>query len=270
MTEPITFKHSFNSGDLLTVMPSIKNLYRETGRKAKVFQRLNLPADYSHNDNHPIMHNGKMVCMNEGMFYKLKPLIEAQEYIEGFEIWQGEQVLFDIDITRHNSQMPLPGGEIHYWPTLVFPQLRPDFSEPWLDVPWTSVGNRVFINRTVRYRNPYISFFFLKELPPKWFAFVGTEQEHEEFNKSWGLEIVRAEAANFLHLASAIKSCAFFIGNQSMCWHISDGLQVKRILEVCTAYPNTFPKGKNGYAFLTQNSLEHYFSELLKETANEK
>ncbi len=269
MFEPVSLKHSFNAGDLLTLFPSLKRHNKLTGIKFVIYQRLNLP--YGEHGTHPTMHEGKTVSMNEEMFNRLKPLIERQECVERFEIWKGEKVHLDIDLTRHHSQMPLPGGEIHYWPTLVFPLLVPDFSEPWIDAPIskTTIQDKIIINRTDRYRNPYITFFFLKEFQDK-LVFVGTEKEHQDFNKDWELEIPRENPKNFFGLASLIKSCRFFLGGQSMCWHIADGLQTRRILEVCTNYPNTFPKGKNGYAYLTQNSLEHYFDKLLKETENEK
>ena len=274
MTEPLTLKHSFNSGDLLTLFPALKRQYKLTGRKFMIYQRLNLHVDYGHNDGHPITHNGKNVCMNWEMFLKLASLVNAQEYIAGFQTWQGEPVDVDIDLTRHHAQMPMPGGEIHYWPTLVFPQLIPDFSEAWLDVKAYVMdinifGNYILINRTDRYRNPYISFFFLKPYEHL-IRFVGTEKEYENFCAENNLNVGYFGAQNFLQLAAAINFSRFFIGNQSMCWHIADGLQVNRILEVCTAYPNTFPKGKNGYAYLTQNSLELYFHKLLKETNERK
>lgn len=49
----LTYKHSFNSGDLLTMMPGMQKIYQETGQKAIILQRLNLPADYGHNIPHP-------------------------------------------------------------------------------------------------------------------------------------------------------------------------------------------------------------------------
>lgn len=265
---PLTFKHSFNSGDLISILPGIKHLYEVAGQKAIIYQRLNLPADYSHSDNHPIKDdNGRQVCMNEEMFSMMKPLVEAQEYVEKFEIWNGEKVDFDFDMTRWDSRMPLPGGDLHYWPTLIFPQLLPKVDEPWINVPpYMNTGKFILINRTERYQNPYIDFHFLKKYNSGLFAFIGTDEERNIFCKQWDIDIPHVIAESFYVLAMGIRSCRFFIGNQSLCWHLADAMKVPRILEVCTQYPNTFPTGEDGYAFISQVSLEFYFEKLSKET----
>jgi len=264
----ITYKNSFNSGDLITMLPGMQKLYRETGGKAKIYQKLNMPAYYYDDAKHPVKDEGGVqVCMNEATFLMMKPLLESQEYVESYEIWQGEKVDFDFDLTRHSSQIPLPGGDIHAWPTLIFPQLECDLSEPWVKALEDEVtaDTKIIINRTTRYNNPYIDYFFLKEYQYK-LLFIGTKNEHEIFCRDFGLDIHYLEVADFLELAEAIAACRFFIGNQSMCWHISDAMKQKRILEVCTAYPNSFPTGKDGYAFVTQPGLEYRFNQLLKET----
>lgn len=264
MSVQITYKHSFNSGDLITLLPAIKNLYQKTGRKALIYQRLNLPADYSHNDNHPVTHDGRKVCMTFEMFKKLRPLIIDQEYVEDFRVWAGAKVLFDLDLTRMDSTMPLPGGDIHYWPTLIFPQLEPLVNDPWLSVEKnTEWKERIIINRTERYQNPYIDFYFLKEHLNS-LSFVGTEREHQLFCDQFGLYIPHHSFDSFKELASAINGCKLFIGNQSMCWHIADALKVNRILEVCHLFPNTFPTGENGKAFIKQGSFELYFNQFIK------
>lgn len=302
----ISVKHSFNSGDLITVLPGIKHLYEETGQKAIIYQRLNLPADYGNNDPHPVRsEDGRQVCMNETMFKMLKPLIEAQEYVEKFDIWEGQAVDFDIDLTRQNSQMPLPGGLIHKWPSLIFPQLECSLDSEWLSVAnperkkstitidghytyeagcisisdgkWVdNVCNETFpigqiiINRTERYNNPYISYHFLKDYTNR-IVFVGTKEECNRFCKQWDLGcdswnyIYRLAVDDFYKVAQAIKSCKFFIGNQSLCWHVADAMKAPRILEVCTQYPNTFPTGKGGYSFVTQGALEFFFKKLLNK-----
>lgn len=268
------YKNSFNSGDLITMLPGMQSLYRETGQKATIYQRLNMPAYYYDDAKHPVRdENGVQVCMNEATFSMMKPLLEGQEYVESYEIWQGEKTDFDFDLTRHSSQIPLPGGTIHAWPTLIFPQLECDLSKPWITVSkkdckhfsWEAYEGYIVINRTTRYNNPYIDYFFLKEHQDK-IVFAGTGAEHKLFCEQFKLEIPLLIVKNFLELAQSIASCRFFVGNQSLCWHISDSMKQKRILEVCAAYPNSFPTGKDGYSFVTQPGLEYRFNQLLKET----
>lgn len=278
----ITYKNSFNSGDLITMLPGMQKLYRETGQKAKIYQRLDMPAYYYDDANHPIRDkNNVQVCMNEATFLMMKPLLEAQDYIESFEIWQGEKVQFDFDLTRHSSQIPLPSGSIHAWGSLIFPQLECDLSEPWIDAKKVTsfishmiegygygaddLAKKVIINRTTRYNNPYVDYFFFKAHEDK-VIFAGTKSEHEIFCQQFKLNIPLLIVKDFLELAQSIISCRFFMGVQSLCWHLSDAMKQKRILEVCAAYPNSFPTGKDGYSFVTQPALEYQFNQLLKET----
>ena len=268
MGDFITARHSFNSGDLITVLPGFQKVYLETGKKVLIYQRLGLPANYGHSDNHPIIDdNGQMVCMNQPMFDMIKPLIEAQDYVAGFEIWQGEKVDFDFDLTRQHSQMPLPGGSIHHWASLIFPQLESDLTKPRVKPAFprgTPVSQLVMINRTARYYNPYIDFFFLKHFQSM-LRFIGTYQEYESFNRRWLLNIEYLSVKDFKQLGDYISDCKFFLGNQSMCWHLADAIKSPRILEVCSTYPNTFPTGANGYSFITQTALEYQFNKLINE-----
>lgn len=273
MSNPFTtYLNSFNSGDLITMMPGMQKLYRKSGKKALIYQRIDMPAYYFDDAKHPVKNaDGVQVCVNMETFKMLKPLIESQEYVEGFEIFNGEKVDCDFDLTRHSSQIPLPGGDIHAWPTLIFPQLECDLSERWIYVYQYTLENpfgctdKIIINRTTRYNNPYIDYFFLKEHQDK-LIFAGTETEHRIFCEQFKLNIPLLIVKNFLELAQAIASCRFFVGVQSFCWHLADAQKIKRILEVCVFYPNSFPTGKDGYAFISQESLEYRFMELLKET----
>lgn len=269
---PITFKHSFNSGDLLTILPGVKNVCEEYGRKAIIYQRLDFKGDYDHNDTHPVVDgSGIQVCMNNLMFSMIKPLIDYQNYIEELRVWRGEKVDFDLDKTRMDRQVPLNGGDIYHWPNLIFPQLTPAVHEEnWIDTNPDDEQRYAFkdcilVNRTQRYQNQFIDYYFLKPFEEKIF-FVGTEMEHELFCKAFNLSIRKLSVSNFYYLALFIQNCRFFIGNQSMCWHIAEGVWQKRILEVCSVFPNTFPISPNGYCFINQGSLEFYFEKLLKET----
>lgn len=298
----ITFKHSFNAGDLITVLPGIKHICEKNNTKARIYQRLGLLADYGHSNAHPTLNEaGKEVCMNKRIFNLMQPLIQAQNYVDSFEVWEGQEVQFDYDKTRQNSQMPLPGGSIHKWPSLIYPQLECDLSDEWIyvenpplqatsdgcyDSGCISIGDgkwidnicvekacagNILINRTSRYNNPYITYHFLKKYTNR-IVFLGSKEECDSFCKEWGLGcdkwnyIYRLSVNSFYELAQAIKSCKLFIGNQSFCWHLADAMKVPRILEVCAQYPNTFPTGKNGYSFITQEALEFRFHKLLNES----
>lgn len=263
--ETISYIHSFNSGDLLTVLPGIQNQYKRTGKGAVVYQRIDFLPDYDHKNPHPIKNEkGQQVSMNKQTFALMKPLLESQEYIHGFEIWDGQHIDFDLEDVRIKNKEVLSGGLIHYWPMLIIPELNCDLSVPWLKVEPIE-SNKICINFTERYRRNKIHYLFLSE-HQKDLVFLGLPHEHKEFCEQWGMNIEYKQVEDFLELAKIIAGCRFFMGNQSFCWHISDALKKKRILEVCYEFPNTFPTGANGAAFLKQPQLEYLFNKYLKET----
>jgi len=261
----LTYRHSFNSGDLISALPGIQKLYKETGKKAIIYQRIDFFPSYDHTDYHPIKNeDGKQVCMNKKTFEFMKPLLESQEYVEAFKIWNGEDVDFNLEETRTKNREVMSGGLIHYWPFLSIPELECDLSIPWLKVNPIK-GNSICINFTERYRNPKIHYIFLSEYE-KDIIFVGLKHEYEIFCEQWRLNIKYVEVENFLQLAQIISGCRFFMGCQSFCWHLADAMKKRRILEVCYLFPNTFPTGANGSAFLKQEPLEYLFNSCLKQT----
>ena len=262
----VTIKHSFNLGDLIVILPLLKKLYEKTGKKTVLYQRINMLAFYAEGYYHPTQYNGENVCMNIEMWDKIKPLLEKQLYIEKADIWQGQRVDYDFDLSRMNTLVPIPNGDIHSWATFVYPELTADFTEVSIIVPKQEnlYKDTIVINFTERYRNPYIVYFFLKHYQSQ-IIFAGTEKEHNKFCKDYNLDIPLLKVPNFYELAIIINSCKLFIGCQSFCWHLADSLKSKRILEVCTAFPNTLPTGKNGYFFTEQKALEYYFKTLINE-----
>lgn len=266
MVRNFSIGHSFNGGDLVSILPSIKRLSLQHGVKADIYQRLNLPAYYFDDASHPVKDaGGRQVCMNGAMFSMMKPLVEYQNYVNFFMEWEGEQVDFNIDQTRHSAQLPLTGGSLPHLPSLIFPQLHPDLNQSWLEAPVLPKSGKIVINRTNRYTNPYIDFYFLKKYEND-IVFVGTVDEYLAFTNKWKLNVPRETVDDFLHLASVIQASRFFIGNQSMCHWIAEGLKVPRLLEICQHFPNTWPMGRDGRCYIAQNALEYYFEEFYNKT----
>jgi len=163
----------------------------------------------------------------------------------------------------------MPYGSIHRWPFYIWPDMICDLSKPWLDAVG-SVGKdsfhppahgKILINRTSRYQNPFTSYFFLRDHQED-LLFVGMEEEHKEFCKQWGLDIPHHKVNDFWDLANSIYTCRFFIGNQSLCFAIAEGLKTPRLLEVCPYAPNVIPTGQNAYDFQQQFALEFLFNDL--------
>ena len=255
--------HSYNGGDLIAMMAGLAHCAKRSGRPAVIYQRLNMPAYYYEGAEHPIRDgNGEMVTMNKATFDLMKPLVEWQPYVEKFKQYKGETVDIDLDASRDRKLVPLPAGDLHFWTTMVAPQFAGDYGERWLHFPPLADNphkGKIVINRTSRWPNNFVHYYFLRPYADQ-IVFVGLEQEWRDFCTKWEISVEYQPVVDFLHLAQLIGEAKFFMGNQSLCWHIAEGLKVKRILESCPAVPNVFPKGKDGYLFVYQEALEYYFN----------
>lgn len=273
----LTYFHAVNSGDMIAAMAGIKSLYQKFGKKALIYQQLNRPAEYYMGATHPIKDGDVMVTMNENQFNMLKPLICSQEYVEDFVVFKGEEVHVNLDKIRSETPVGLPFGHISSWVMLAFPQMDYNLANSWIDIERASecfvknkegnistesIDDKVLVNFTDRYRNHTINYFFLKKYETN-LIFTGTEDEWLKFNKQWDLNIPRLMVNDFLELAVSIKSCLFFIGNQSMCWNIANSMMHPRLLELSLMAPNCPPFiGEWNRGYLFQNALEYYFEEM--------
>lgn len=263
-------KFSFNAGDLIVLMASLSEL-----NNVNLYQRINLPAYYFEGALHPVVDKGNnMVCCNEDIFERLYPLISYQEYIESFSMWTGQEVDYNMDETRDRKYIPMPYGDMYSWNSALFPEFQTDLSENWIDVfhnpeDWFDNAkfdfyrNKIIINRTERYTNPYISYFFLKPYERE-ILFSGTKKEHELFCDQWDLDLELLVTQDFLELARILSTSRFGIYNQSLHFHIAQSMHLPRILELCPQFPNTFIHGRDGYQFYYQKSLEYYFNKLIQ------
>lgn len=269
MLKVIEVKHSFNAGDLIALLPGMQHLYKTRGIKFRLYQRLDFPGFYYEGATSPTTNaDGQMVCMNREMFDRLYPLIISQDYIESFEVWDGQKYHWDIDLSRDSKAIPMPAGHIHHYAWSLIPEFSCDLSKPWLSIEKQSIASdkykdKIIVNRTQRYNNPYITYHFLRNYQDR-VMFAGTETEHQIFCKDFNLDIPLLKTDNFYQLAQIIQWSKLFIGGQSLLWHIADAIKHPRILELCPQFPNTFPTGANGHGFYRQTSLELYFKQMIQ------
>jgi len=266
----VTILHSFPAGDLLSLLPGLKQVAKDSDCKWIIYQRVNQPygvhgaylgAKYSIFDE-----AGDAVMMNIPVFKALRPLLLAQDYIEDFREWEGEQIDFNFDLIRENPTT-MPGGCINRWPMYIWPDMATDLSQPWIYFPYKidqRVIGKILINRTERYNNILISYNFLKQYGDN-VMFIGLPNEHEIFCKQNKLDIPRLEASDYLEIAIALYNCKLYIGGQSSIFQVAEGLKIPRVLEVCNSIPNVIGSGPGFYDFLTQKALEYYVNKLFNE-----
>lgn len=268
MKKNISVRHSANIGDLIASLAGLRGFWENEGQKFVYMQELNVEGIYHNNYYHPTQEGGKQVMCNQKMFDMIKPLVEAQPYIERFEEFKGQNVVVDFNRIRGEIEVNLPYGSIQSWYMLAFPDLAYDISQPWIEVPErefiSDLSGKILINFTNRYRNQFIHYYFLKK-HQKQLLFIGNQKERDEFCIKWDLDINLLVVDNFLQLAQIMKLSKFLLGNQSFCWNLNRALGLPSILEMYPNAPNCTPfVGENNYGFYHQKALEYYFNKLVK------
>lgn len=265
MKDFIKFKTSSPAGDLISMLAGIQELCIKLGTKAIIYQRLNMTGIGYPNAIHPYKNEiGDEVAMNEGMFELLKPLLKEQWYIEDFILYEGQEFNYDLDKVRLQVFTNQPLGSINRWLFYVYPQMACDLSKEWIHLPSgkSRVAYDMVINFTYRYRNSVIDYHFLKKYEKR-ILFVGLKEEYEFFSKQWNLQIEFIEYLHFLSVAKLISSSRCFLGNQSVCFQIAEGLKIPRIVELSPLMPNVIPTGVAAYDFYHQDAVEYYVESLM-------
>lgn len=278
------FKFSQLPGDLINFLPGIKHVCERDNRKAIIVLGLdiNWQTPYS-------ATRESASTLTQKTFDSIKPLLLSQSYIADVVSWQefsprtyelwcdffkilrtpAEMIEFHnthfnwiIDLDKiYLTPTNIPFGNIHRWPWYCYPDMACDLSVPWLEVePDDSMQDMIVVNRTLRARNEGINYRFLSDHKV---LFVGHSDEYEDFMRDNELHDLRyCITGNIMELAIAIRSCKFFIGNQSLCFALAEAMKVPRILETCRELPNVIPSGQKAYDFYFQSTLEYYFNEL--------
>ncbi|MFT3780479.1 MAG: hypothetical protein QM790_00590 [Nibricoccus sp.] len=248
----LSFKHSGNAGDVIYSLPTIRAI--TGGRAARLALALDVPMR-DRNMKHPL--GG--VQLNRKMFDMLKPLLEAQPYLDEVVVWEGEEIQYDLDAFR-DAPLLLDRLGICRWYFYMF-GIATDLSEPWLFVGGdASYRESIVVARSERYRNHAISYRFLRQYND--IVFLGVEDEYIDFAKQvpsarW------VQVNDFLQMARVIAGSRLFIGNQSFPYSLAEGLKVPRVVELSPLTPNVVPVGREGYDVLFQAQFEHVVKNFL-------
>jgi hypothetical protein len=205
-----TFVHSADLGDIIAALPVIRAM---GGGKLIITE---LPQGPFHGRE----------SLRGARFDSLKPLLELQPYITSVEWGESPFGVIDFRGFRHG----LPGGE-----NLTVSQARhvgcEDFSfSKWLDVPDPIPGPAVFA-RSPRYWQPRMNWSIMYAKHPD-AVFVGTENEHAEFQKATNITLPHRKTKDLLELARVIAGCERLFCNQSCPLWIGFGLEHPLVLEV--------------------------------------
>lgn len=287
--KPLRFKFSLLPGDLINGLAGI----RQVCEKYQTTAELYLGLDIEWNMSGPIAEGRESkVTLTQNSMEMLSPLLLSQSYIskvDSLEAYYPEEYHkwcdafhhfadFDyaarwymdnpsplIDLDKHHV-MPigLPYGNIFRWNFYCYPDMTCDLSKPWLDIEVNDLipPDTIIINRTLRSHNN-LDYSFLKKYESR-LLFAGLPAEWVAFREQFNLTLPLLDIKNFMQLAVAIRSCSFFIGNQSLCFSLAEAMKVPRVLEVCKYLPNVIPSGPDAYDVRFQSALEWCVNELSK------
>ena len=246
----ITFLHSGHLGDLIYALPVIKELSKNHECHFYIQANKKIPVKY-------YKHPAGKVYIDDRMLNLFLPLMKAQKFIHKCEKYNGQEIDINFDLFR---ELPV---NIHFnSPRWYFhiSGIQVDLTDPYLEVePHEKIKNKIVIHRTFRHRNQFINYKFLEN--EKNLLFVGTKDEYEDLKKdAKNLEIY--DCKDYLDMAKVIKSCKFFIGNQSVAYPMAEALKVPRILEAEPNFPVVQPIGKDAFDFYYQPHFEKWFEHL--------
>jgi len=218
----------------------------------------------------------------------VKPLFEAQPYINSVRIWKREEIQWASEGFRpgwHDRTFTLAGAHASHAMSVGFIKEMPDFSKPWLTVePDKKFSDRVIINRSPRYNNDSFQWGQVVKFYGDRLVFLGLPDEYAAFCRAFG-NVQYLVTENMLEAAKAIAGSKLFIGNQSACMTIAEGLKHPRIQEgslwCCDCvYPSannaqyvfdgsmTLPSFDGGESLVVESQLMGWKNYILNEVPN--
>jgi hypothetical protein len=231
--EPLGILHHGDFGDILMMLPI-----------CKAIGNVNL----FHQDRHSIC---KRILER---LHVIAPLLEAQPYINVAKPHEGEPVHWlagDFRVHHELTRSLAWAHLMHYLGSHSLPKVLPDFREPWLTAqPDPRATGKIIINRTSRYNNRFFRWGDILKHYNTSLLFIGTREEHTAFCNTFG-PVTYQPTADLLEAARLIAGSALFIGNQSACFAIAEGLKHPRLLEVCLYQPDVIVQASQEGLYLS-------------------
>jgi len=220
-------------GDIVVMLATLK----ATGKPCDIYLR-DSPATAG------ILHRAHLI----------KPLIEAQPYVNAVRIWKRETLHWESERFRGygfvNNRMNLAHNHAQAAVKDGFIKEMPDVASPWLTVePDTSYAGRVIVNRSSRYNNDRFPWAEIVRHYGERITFIGLQDEWSKFCESFG-QVNFELPKDFLEVARMIAGSDLFIGNQSSCMAVAEGLKHPRIQETCLWQPDCIYPGNTGAQYV--------------------
>lgn len=235
-----TYKHSGTFGDLIYSLSVVKKM--GGGKMVVAIENIErCVAQYGYRpDEVDPAHKGRFTTRD---FELLIPLLERQSYITDIHTWHLGDADSDVDLDQFRGVLfrGFEGNYVQaYHMTFGLPFTPDVLNETWLEADAKKIAP-VVINRTFRYRCPNGAGTWQNLLEQASITqngvFVGTQDEHKDFEKSTGFSVKYYPVQDFKELADVIAGADLFMGNQSAAYSIAIGLGKSSVLETIKIKP---------------------------------
>jgi hypothetical protein len=223
------FKHGGDLGDTVLFLPTLK--HHNAGLILHHYHRCRDPYTALHAD-------------------VILPLVQAQPYCPEARYWLPSDA-DNPDIQDGNSWRNSYNGysQLCYAQTLCYGVTLEELQQPWITVQPKPIAP-VVINRSTRY-NGHLDYHLAQHHES---VFIGHRYEHDYFCERY-YPIPYCPTVNLLEVAEIIAGSKVFIGNQSCCYAISEGLKHPTVQEVCP-HCQTCLWERNNMAYSTHHTSE--------------
>jgi hypothetical protein len=237
-----TYRHSGTLGDLIYSLSIVKKLSQDdVDFKVALRNIENCVAQYGYRPEEvDPAHKGRFTEQDVEL---LRPLLERQSYIKQVSTWSQGDTEPDVDLDRFRGTLfrGFEGNYVEaYHRAFSLPFTMTDYDTPWLEVDPIRLAP-VVVSRTPRYRSPDGDahwYDMLKDIDLASTAiFVGTEQEHANFESTIKKQIPYRPVTNFLQLAGIVAGADMVMANQNFVYSLAMGLGKDAILETIKIKP---------------------------------
>lgn len=251
-----TYRHSGTLGDLIYSLSIVKKM--EPGTFLVALNNIeNCVSQYGYRPEEVSPeHRGRFT---ERDFEWLKPLLERQRYIQDVGTWQQGDAEPDVDLDRFRGTLfrGFEGNYVQaYHIAFKLPFTMQDYDTPWLEAD-PIVTKPVVVSRTSRYRSPNGDDQW-RELTKgidltSNAIFVGTPEEHADFELTVGQTIPYHPVNDFLELAGIVAGANMILANQNFVYSLAMGLGKPAILETIKIKPL-----QNNECFFPRKNIQYF------------
>lgn len=232
-----TVKHSGDVGDIIYFMPVLKS-YADTVGKVTLFLDPNQAKETG------MLTRQSMNFVNAA---PLRPLLGSQDYIGSVMPYTGQEVEVDGDSWRRTMLRMLKNPETFEASKKItlcaWQRNRHGVGYEYEDNRWIDniephrQSPQIVINRSARYHNDRFPWSLIADKWHDMIEFVGLRSEWEDFCSKFG-HVRYRPTETFLDVARLIKGSRLFIGNQSACYAVAEGMKHNAVIEVFPQMPN--------------------------------